>query len=508
VALGRTLILFAAILFVVYGAIFFFTYASSDDAAFLWGSFQDPFWATREVSRDGRILKGLFVDLLFAVVNSVPGLVWGRVIFVLGLWGLCVLIFHLAQRWGLQKGEAIALSIACVVSIPLVDLAGLIPSMIAPWAAILAGVSIFLLDKAALATTGKARWGHRALALFTLFLAFGIYQPTAMMVVFFSALALFSREKQSENPAGHLRTRALFHAGLVLGAGLLAFLFFMRLTPALLSLQTKGREVFGFVLVKKVAWFLAVPLKEALNPFFFFAQDPLFGPSVDRSSFGTIIETMGGFSAFIFTGPNLVGGIAGLFLVAGIWLKKTPVPTWALMLAHLPAAFALNLVVADYWSPPRTQLPLASVILLFFILALRGFGKRWPKAPRQWLLIIFTAALVVNGFRVHTHFVSRPLAAEWAQLKAHVQVLEAGNADLSQGVFFRRTPLHESWAPGVRYELGRPATFALWAPSALFNLAWKELSKAPPPELVVVEDTAQIPNGAPRIVLGGPKSPR
>jgi hypothetical protein len=501
-ALFSTLLIIAGTVFSVYGGVFLFTYAGSDDAAFLWASLNDPFWATREVSQDGRFLKGLFVDLLFMAVDDVAGLRWGRLIFLILLCGVGLQISWLANRWGASKMESLALGLWSVVAIPFVDLAALIPSMAAPLAVVAAGFSIFVLEEKDPFAKGNR---HRiALSVLLLVIAFGIYQPAAMTVVFFSALATLL--KNGDWPVQ--RRRLLSHGVVILSAGLVAFILFLRLLPGMLSVTSKGREALTFHFLHKMGWFFALPLRDALNPFWFFAQDPLFAPGVDRSSVGAIIESTGGLSGLLFTLPNGVALIVALFIAAGLFFAdriegKRAVHTWALRLAYLPAAYALNLVVATFWSPPRTLLALSLVVLLLLLLALRGFPPGRGEGAQRAILLLFTLVFALNGLRVHTAFVGRPLATEWAQVVAHVQMVEKQlqGAATPQTVYFARPQPDQTWAPGIRFELGRPASATTWGAPALFGLAWRLASQEPPPELRVVSSVTEIPNFAVRIVL-------
>jgi hypothetical protein len=141
----------------------------------------------------------------------------------------------------------------------------------------------------------------------------------------------------------------------------------------------------------------------------------------------------------------------------------------------LPASCFPNVIIASLYAPLRTQVVLVTLVHFYLLLGARAAWLRWaPRTASPMLPSIMLAAWLVVGLAsshtVARTFVAEPLGCEWSTLLEQVKAV----GPVSDIAVIPAT-LDDAVGPGVRYELGRPASAAPWAPLAMVEVARRQL---------------------------------
>ncbi len=468
----------AAGLLIVFGPVIGYDGMSADAAGFFWAR-EDP-GPFLKVAGDGRPLNALLLWWAMSWPDTAEGLWLLRAAFLIQLvllgWGLLAFV---APRRGRVAGVAVALLL----------LAG--PGMIArcfaqsyctplAWAGALLAAACF--RRSVAATAPGARWGWGLCGSVALVGAWSVYQPLGMTLV---GLFVFELTTSEDRDGGGLRRWVATYAGFG-GAAVIAYVVVvMRWLRGWLEAPDVQRAALSVEPVKKLVWFFAMPLRDALGLFVVTPSDPVRDAGLfDADVLGQGDLVARGFGALLHPAYAcaLLGGLALL------WSWRHHVRNWprhravvlALLAGALPAAYALNLVVASFWSPYRTQVPLYTVVVLTL------WGAAW-SAPgvRRWVAV-WVGATLLGGLWLGVGMIRLPAEREWADATEQLRAL----APDTRRVRLRPAAETAYYGWGMRYELGRPATAAPWGQIPYVQVAWHALGRAPLDGVEVVDDAA------------------
>lgn len=476
-------------------------YGTTDDYDFFRKVFLDgtPCW--RLVLTEGRVLLGLLYDAVALLVDRFEDARAFRYAFVLGLLASVLSLFLLAvPRVGVMGGVVVAGLFA--VSPPMLDIGALHPSFPVPIAATMALLAFAALQ----ARTGAARSRLQGVlpvvsAMLLLVLSAAIYQSATLVFFVGVALELVSRPSASSRELIRelLRKLVVFITSMLIYATLL-----YSLLPLWFGANPSPRGTFAMNPLVKGVWFVALPLRDALIGAHFGSIDMQIEhlPALKRNSaISTVLVNT------VTTPEGLVALAVLLLLIVGLWLRsqgevRRRILFVSLALFLLPLSYSISLVIPEMWPSHRTQLALHGVVAVLLVVALREVLSQRLSAAlvRTALALVLVAAAVSSASNQRT-YISRPLSCEWRALRAAAEETRDATA-----LVVVPTSALDSAAPGIRYDLGWPASAKPWGPRSMVRVARHSLGlpdvpvEVTPPGARVTE----VPSGAAVIRLGCP----
>lgn len=405
-----------------------------------------------------------------------------RVIFLSGVTVAAVALFALLlQLWGKRSLAALAAALTFLAP-PWVDACSTGANSWMTWVAVatIAAYACHLRALAVLPARPRAlAWWTAALVL--LVTGAAMHQsPLFLWIAFALARALLPWRS----------ARAAVRSALA-DAGCFAAALSLHLCTAWLALaaatgiELTNRGSLTHEPLQKLAWFVALPLRDALVLPFIVDHDVFFDPLTQQPRHDISAALLGD----VLRDPAYwaAGGVF-LFVVTGLYLhlaKHTTQPKRLLLatLAALPISLTLNIVITSRWAPFRTQAGLVGVVAVLFTIAVfslrdRGFLSR--RATVAGAIASIAIAATVTAWNVQAYVV-RPLACDWRTVLAEVERTHAADS-LS---VVPALP-GESAAPGVRYELGRAASNPTWARAAMVWVARRELGHNQPSHVQIL----------------------
>ncbi len=450
---------------------------------------------------EGRLLLGIIYDTVALVVDSFEDTRLFRVIFVVGACGSAVALCQIAvPRLGLFAGGAVAGLF--VMSPAVLDLAALQPSAACTVGSALALVGFLAFSAARRHDQRRARLALRVVALCALAVSAAIYQTASF--VWFIGVAV---ELVAPNlPGGPPDQRPLMRTAAATGffaASMAAYAaVFLVLLPHLLGGGTARRVELTTSLTAKGAWFMFLPLRDALvGPYFSVADpqaamlSPLHRGEVPAELLWNAITDPSTWAAL----GVLIGIIVGLWSRAG-GTPRHRLQVVTLGLALLPLSYGANLAIGEMWSSFRTQLALGGVVAVFLVVAVEQLLVRItsPAVTRVALCGLVAAAFLLTAAQQRA-WTSGPLGCEWQTTRA--EVAAASSATALVVVPMRAV---DTTAPGLRYDLGWPASAKWWGPVPMVRVARQSLALPDIPIEVTTREQlpATLPAGAMVLWLG------
>jgi hypothetical protein len=472
-------------------------FATSDDYVFLLRVLKGQS-VVPLVLRDGRPLLGLLYDVVGKHwVHGVGDLWIFRALFVAFLWAASCLLWlqFRAAGWSSRMSATVALMFAtCVGQVDLASLTSGHPVALSALLTVLA----FPLGEEALRRRGMGRWGWAGLAVLFLVAALSTYQVPVFLWVLLCAAHL----QVAPQPLG-AAVRALFSrvAIPVVACGLYGLTFFVLRVG-----NPGGPEGTRAVLTERplfrLAWFALFPRRDALNLQWVPWRDAFV--EVYAGEHGGVDGQQIQF--FLLQPATLVSMVTGMLMVAGLWTAcegphRERMARVGLALCLLPAACFPNLVIQSLWAPLRTQVVLVTLVHFYLLLGARAaVRKHLPVSLPPWASHAALAAWVGLGVwesrRVAQDLVGEPLSCEWRNLLEEVK-----RAGPTAELVVLPATLADAAGPGMRYELGRPASAAPWAPIPMVEVARRELG-LPPAERITVLGPDTEAQGRPVVHLG------
>lgn len=450
----------------VYIPVATYTYAFADDyTALLRGTTHDrqAFAEFLErVASQGRPIYAILQRLIFVRMHGVGDLVWLRLFGVAGVAAVSALSFRALANSKFPKAVSLALALMIGLMPCFQVYAAWATCSFFPWAALLAGLAFLNAERA-----GPLFSRPTALAVALLAASLAIYQPAAMMFWAFAGFSWLGGGR-APNKATVIRIAAVVITAFALdfaAAHALPSLFFHG-APA------SERTTLVDDIPAKLWWFVTDPLRSVLN--LVFLRAPL----------------------------SLLAYATTAFIASGLWLAFADEPQTRpaklyTALALLPLAYFPNLIAAVNSGAYRTHAGLASLVLLYAVIAL-GAWLRWANATRAFGFIALAATAicaVVADRNVASGFAS-PQAHEYKRVEAFL----LSRKDLSEAKQLYFVPSGKPSLIGwTRYdEFGTLSSMETWVPQ---GMAWLILSahKSPAARLVAaskVGPAAEAPAGA------------
>ncbi len=459
--------------FLCYWNTIFLTYAFRDDYSYLREATQEPGKIVRVCTGMARPFYGACVEESFAAAGTIANLKWLRFTGVLGLGLLSIVAYRALIRldWRPTTAAAAAATMAFIPS------AQVIASWAIGWAytiPLIFSVIAFGLSQGALTHTHwrlPARATAIASAIILLIIAALTYQSNALLYCAFVVAALPTRRAISLTK----NLRWLTAHGAILACGLgFAYIGFKLLLP-LLEIAPSGRVGFVKDLAHKVSWFFREPLLNALNPL---SVASYLGGKENLLGVAAVVLALIALGACIEVRRR--GHAAGSF-----W--------FATLILMLPFSFAVNLVVADWFTTYRTLFAMAALIVVAIYLSLENILECFPRAAWTYRRTLYAILALTALFFAKTNSfenIALPQMKELLLLKMaaeeihlvqkhppKVYLIEPTISDISSEVYFAD-------------EFGSLTTMSdptsNWAPrEAFLRVLTERFPRSLPPELLL-----------------------
>lgn len=429
--LGLGAFLFFAI---VYIPVTTYTYGFADDYNILYSAathnLQD---LVVQVVSGGRPIYAALLKLTYQTMHGIVDLRWLRIFGVVGVAAVSTLSFLALAKSKLPKAVSLALAL----------MIGLMPCFqvysawavcaFYPWAALLAGLAFLNADR-----EGPLFSRATALATALLAAALAIYQPAAMMFWAFAGFSWLGGSKAPDK-ATVIRIAAVVIAAFALdfaAAHALPFLLFH-------GVHAAERTALVEDIPAKLWWFVTDPLRSALNL--------------------ALIRPL-----------SLLAYAMTAFIASGLWLafgdeRQTRPAKLFTALALIPLSYFPNLLVAVDSGAYRTQAGLASLVLLYGVIAL-GAWLRWANATRVFAFAVCaaTAICAVAADRNVASGFTSPGAHEYKQIEAYL--VRRTDLNTATQLYFVPPPWQDSQVGYMRYdEFGTLSSMETWVPQ---GMAW------------------------------------
>ncbi len=374
---------------------------------------------------EGRPVFALWARLVFGGLHDIASLRWVRLASILMLGAFAAVLAAAFRRAGWGRVESGAAGVLAVTLPPYqlyvanAAMGAKLPALLLAAGAAFAGLRST--DEAPRAV----RFRHQLAGWLMLVIALATYQSAGLVYVVFAAILLVAANPSRAVYAARLRALS----GIAAAAFSVAFGLFLAGRNAYLPwLLGAPRGDLEFAPLAKAGWFVLYPLPHALN---LWKLHP---------------------NLYLALGL-LIALVAGLFLhlraTEGRWLRVT------LALLLLPLCYLPNLIVVENRSSFRTMPALAVLVLVYYLVILRGqLGATRPALYRVALAVLLAVGLFSAGTGP-LRLIAQPQVRELAALRATLSGLPPTYAAI--GV----TPasFRDALAPRVLYEeFGYPST--------------------------------------------------
>lgn len=471
--LWRHALLVTALYFLVYvliyGLVLVVPYGFFDDllqTAFNLEGNLEPIFS--QIVHGGRILYAIVTLFTFSHIGSVQQLMVLRLIGLVGYVLLSTSLYAFLRRSTLPIPVSFLLPVLMLSMPPFQVFAAWAITAFFPYAAVLTGISVWLIDRHY--PTPMKRNFFMAVAILLECCALSIYQPIAMFFWVYAAIRLFC---PVQFPAVAWR-RFGKYAGVAVAALLVSYIVSVQWIPRILfgQLNTFERTRLVSSPLEKMVWFVKQPLVDSLN---FTNIEPKLGLA---SLFALVI----GIGLFLYFHEERVQDRFLHLLLAGILVPLSLLP---------------NLVVEESWASYRIQVSLVSLLTLYGMLAMIGFSRMVRITLRE--RSVATLAALVTAFAslsAMRNVVVEFVLPQYIEYRFLIFQLGKGDLDHASTVYFVRANWTDSIAPVVRAdEFGMPSSYPTWMPKPLVYLALHEVNpgKQGLPVIVAEEGTFNPP---------------
>ena len=426
------------------------------------------------VSRDGRPLYGLLLNLLVAPLRDVCDLGFLRLLNIGLAAVVATQICALARRHGWPMPAAAALGLL-VLALPGFAVAAAWATLVGPLAAMSLGLGAAWFAMPAAEeqeTIARPAVGRLAAAACLLAAALALYQPGAMAFLTGVAIALVRRPLSMATARERLLPAALVFVAVVAAYAI----FYLMLPMAIPGGPISPRATLILNPWRKLTWFAGVPLRQAVN-LFNLQPVPRFGLCVlGLVAVGTFLRHRG-----------FGRGIVAIIAQAGL-----------VVLAFLP-----NLVVAESWPAFRSSLPMAMTVAVLLAAAVLAIAERLAGRRSAAFGTALIAIGAAYGFVATSEAADRGLVrlqqAEWRIIVAALRDERPSSAPDWRGrtiVLVQALAVPEC-ARWQRFdEFGLPSTARPWAAQAMLRHGWRQVHGEAPPPRFVVTPNAPPPSAA------------
>src|SRR5215469_931820 len=433
----RVFFFLCAVLILCYGSVVYATYGFSDDYSELLAHLSgDRYpWAARMAS--GRPINAALNDLVFLLVPNIGALRYLRLLSIFAVAGTAWVIYLVLTyaEWDFWQAVCAALIIASLPSFQVYVSFALTASF--SFSMLTAGLSVYFIERSAMKSEPRT---NLLLGGSVLMLALSVlnYQPAAMFFWVLATIVSFSSDATPKNIIRRLLRYFIVFAP-AMGIGLCAYILGKRKYG--IGYIGPERAALNHDLIGKLRWFLFNPLLDALNLINLFPHRSIAVAVLCFISVGL----------FLYFQGRVRDRLANMF-IAGLLV---------------PVVYLPNLVIAENFSPYRTQIALTSLIAIYAFLALKGFVARFPYEKRAAVVdaTMFATAsicLFVAAYHVQVYF-TRPQSVELEFMRQ--QLVHRGSGHTPSLIWiFGANPI-SPMAPGKRYdEFGLSSTAQPWAP--------------------------------------------
>lgn len=417
------------------------------------------------VAGSGRPVAGILDDIVYMATGSVDNLRFVRLLSVLGIVAFAFLLHFALVRVGVRRVPAAIIAVAAC-GMPSFEIYGSWAVLFnVPWAALLGGcASLFAVNAV---EGGRDRRLDRMVgAVALMLLALLIYQPAAMFLWVFLAVALYGAAKDVR------RAWHLIAAHGVAAACALLIAYVALKTHYAGTVTLNPRDELTTDIGGKIHWFFSDALYQALN--------------------------LGNVQPVLWL-ALLVAAVIVVGLPLLLRRRTRHVLLFSVFAAAIvPLTYLPNLVVRDNLAYYRTELALTTLVVLYVCAGAAGI---WFEI-RDWLQMRTTGATLrratgiaavaaVAAVAVSSALAARnvltyvvlPQSSELSLLRSQVRALPPG----VQRVGFLGTPYNLGISHVVRYdEFGLPSTaHPFVGPPAILQLLHEQGRLGPPPDPTV-----------------------
>ncbi len=454
------LLVYTVILFALYAVCLLVPYAFVDDYNLLADVLRGPSNRAAFVTMalDGRPLYSLLATLSFSLMRNINDLRYLRVIAIGGLALLAWLLYRFLTQNGMDRRVAFLASLLICVMPPFQVYVAWATCAFFPLAAVLAGTSQFILNRAMQKQARRQLLALWAAAAIVLLAGIMIYQPAAMMFWVFAAVAFFV----SDRSFAYIVKYGVMST-ITMGVAFALDYVWIQIAPPLLigyDINFNRTQLVQYPRIK-LLWFLHEPLLEALN----------LAKLLPSVRLAVLV------AAFVCTG----------LLLYFHGSATSRLGTLAIALALVPACYAPNLIVAEDWATYRTQVAMTSLIVFYVVLALLGVARWGGIAARNWnrwdgqqaaLLLLTGLTLICAVFAVRN--VTRDWVIsnhdEYSVLESLLRQQPLGQSTTVYAIECSRL---DSTAQVMRYdEFGNPTCMTDWALPDMVYVALKDVDPA------------------------------
>ncbi|KTS35168.1 glucosyltransferase domain-containing protein [Pantoea dispersa] len=434
-------LILAVALLIGYSPVYLSTYGFSDDWFYLYASTTDAFSIFKWDILSGRPFYGAIRYFFAFLIDDVQDLTWLRALSLLSLILLGGYLIRFLERRNIFDSAVQRLAFASLIC--------LLPSfqVFVGWTVCFPYVLSVLLAGISYSTLAANKGLIRVLlSAICLTLSFAIYQPAAMSFLFFAWLDLgMTKDNYQRSPVIKLM--------LMLGFGMLMALVLAKVLPLVLFNEVLARTNITLAPLKKISWFIAEPLRNALCNF-----DT--GRSVVSIIISCSVITVG-----VVKAPDFKPRKAFLFL-------------FFLLAAGIP-----NLLVSEDWAAYRTVIALSLITTSAFIAGLFVIFNKL-KITTSASIVCLVIAVLSCMLNIQKGF-STPQQREYQLLSS--AITESVPAEYSGQLYYRIDSDNlPTIAKSKKYDefgslsLGMPWSFAGMADAIKKEHAMKfSLPKAP-----------------------------
>ncbi|MGO8949644.1 MAG: hypothetical protein ACLQUY_18730 [Ktedonobacterales bacterium] len=466
------LLLYAAAIGGVYGAVLFIRYGFSDDYTYLYASLTGQMnAAVYQVVAGGRPLYALLLQLAIPQLSHVSDLWVLRLDSLLGITLFAWVLYQTLLRAGMNQFIAwlIPLFIAMLPAYQV--FAGWAIAAFYPYSAVFAGMAVAVAGRS-FEATGVRQFALGLGALALLLVSVTIYQPAAMVFWLFAAVILFVSDRPlRETIQRFLVLLAIMAVALLVDYGL------SKTLPHLLYPHPVAfpRTALAEDVTSKLLFFLE-PLLESLNLFHLVDKSHLAPSAAIALVVGLLILT--GLPLY-FQGSQTLR------------LQKT-----VLALSLIPLAYLPNLLVAENFGSFRSQVAMSSLLALYAVLGGIGYARHWPALSlRVALPILLLLTLASMGFAVRdiTAEFAIPQAREYQAVVAQLRTAPLSGVDT---IYVLPSLKTDRLSTEVHHdEFGLPTTSVISYLTSVVTLALHDVAPKDVGKIVII-GTPTVPAGA------------
>ena len=332
-----------------------------------------------------------------------------------------------------------------------------------PYSALISGAAFLLAERGFDSRRSLLKVTFGAGASFALLAALSIYQSTAMFFWVFAAV----RVLRPETSLRDIVHRVCWYC-LIVMAGLLLGFFVYSLT-SYLYIDELSRGGLVRDIPRKIVWFFRDPLPNAMNffslsPSHWFLPDGV--PFVDRLHRAVNIAIAGGLFLFVLVGLGLY--FQGTFKQR-LWKLGVAV-------SLLPLSYVPQLVAFHRSAVYRGLLSLTSLLVVYMVLALQGYARRWRALSSLRVNIVIgsiaLACALLATYNTHTYFVV-PQVREFETLRAQ---LVSEDLTSARSIYLIRPNWRDTLAPLVRYDEFGARSSTSWAARSMVFFLLREIA--------------------------------